>query len=111
MWHRLLPARDEHPGKMPGPHLALLECLSTKNYRSYQTLAMTQKLTWEDYEDVGLALFERFPDLDPLEVRFTDLLRWICEVDDFVSDPASSTEGKLERIQMAWLEEWQDANA
>jgi FeS assembly protein IscX len=71
---------------------------------------MGQQLTWEDYEDIALGLFERFPDLDPLTVRFTDLHQWICELDGFVGDPKESTEGKLERIQMAWLEEWQDAN-
>jgi FeS assembly protein IscX len=26
----------------------------------------------------------------------------------FTGDPAASTEGKLEAIQMAWLEEWRD---
>lgn len=70
---------------------------------------MTLKLTWNEYEDIALALFERFPDLDPLTVRFTDLLLWISELDEFDDDPKESTEGKLERIQMAWLEEWQDA--
>lgn len=70
---------------------------------------MTLKLTWNEYEDIALALFERFPDLDPLTVRFTDLLTWISELDEFDDDPKESTEGKLERIQMAWLEEWQDA--
>ena len=70
---------------------------------------MNLKLTWNEYEDIALALFERFPDLDPLTVRFTDLLQWIGELDDFDDDHKESTEGKLERIQMAWLEEWQDA--
>ncbi len=69
---------------------------------------MTDKLTWIDSEDVGIALFERFPDLDPLTVRFTDLREWVCALDGFDDDPKASTEGKLEAIQMAWLEEWQD---
>ncbi len=66
-------------------------------------------LTWEDAEDLGLALQEKFPDLDPLSVRFTDLHRWVTELDEFDGDPAASNEGKLEAIQMAWLEEYQDA--
>jgi FeS assembly protein IscX len=37
-------------------------------------------------------------------VRFTDLHRWISELPDFADDPKASSEGKLERIQMAWLE-------
>jgi FeS assembly protein IscX len=42
-------------------------------------------------------------------VRFTDLHRWVCELEDFEDDPQASNEKKLEAIQMAWLEEYQDA--
>jgi len=67
------------------------------------------KLTWEDAEDIGIALQEKFPDTDPLAVRFTDLHRWVTELDEFDDDPKTSNEGKLEAIQMAWLEEHQSA--
>lgn len=67
------------------------------------------KLTWNDAEDLGIALHERFPELDPLTVRFTDLRQWVLETPDFADDPAASTEGKLEAIQMAWLDEYRDA--
>lgn len=70
---------------------------------------MSHELTWDDHEEIGLQLFERFPDLDPLLVRFTQLHQWVCELPGFTSDPNSSTEGKLEAIQMAWLEEWKDS--
>jgi FeS assembly protein IscX len=63
-----------------------------------------------DSEDIGIALFEKFPDLDPLGVRFTDLRQWVCELEDFGDDPAASNERKLEAIQMAWLEEYRDAD-
>ena len=63
-------------------------------------------LTWEDAEGIALALAEKFPDLDPLTVRFTDLHRWVTELAGFRDDPAASSEGKLEAIQMAWHEEW-----
>lgn len=69
---------------------------------------MGQRLTWNDFEDLGIMLLERFPDVEPLNVRFTDLHLWVCALDDFDDDPKASTEGKLEAIQMAWLEEWQD---
>jgi FeS assembly protein IscX len=62
-------------------------------------------LTWRDPEDIALALAEKFPDTDPLAVRFTDLHRWVTELPDFSDDPKASNEGVLERIQMAWLEE------
>ncbi|MGH9671668.1 MAG: Fe-S cluster assembly protein IscX [Bryobacteraceae bacterium] len=63
------------------------------------------KLTWDQSEDIGLALYEKFPDVDPLKVRFTDLHKWITELEDFGDDPLASNEGKLEAIQMAWYEE------
>jgi FeS assembly protein IscX len=63
-------------------------------------------LTWQDAEDIALALTERHPDTDPLTVRFTDLHRWITELPEFADDPKGSTEGKLEAVQMAWLEEY-----
>ena len=67
-----------------------------------------KKLTWLDSEDIGISLYEAHPDTDPLKVRFTDLHKWVTELEDFDDDPAKSNEGKLEAIQMAWHEEWQD---
>jgi FeS assembly protein IscX len=64
------------------------------------------KLTWRDAEDLGIALSEKFPDVDPLTVRFTDLHRWVTELDDFADDPKSSNESTLEKVQMAWLDEY-----
>jgi FeS assembly protein IscX len=66
---------------------------------------MARKLAWADAEDLGILLFEQHPELDPLTVRFTDLHRWVCALPEFGDDPAASSEGKLEAIQMAWLEE------
>jgi FeS assembly protein IscX len=66
------------------------------------------KLTWRDAEDLGIALGERFPDLDPLTVRFTDLHRYVTELPDFADDPQASNEALLEAIQMAWLEEYRN---
>lgn len=66
-------------------------------------------MKWTDVEDLGLALQERYPDIDPLTVRFTDLREWILQLPGFDDSPAASSEGKLEAIQMAWYEEWKDA--
>lgn len=68
-------------------------------------------LSWEHIDDLGLSLYEAHPDVDPLTVRFTDLHKWIIELEDFADDPMKSNEGKLEAIQMAWYDEWQDAQA
>jgi FeS assembly protein IscX len=65
-------------------------------------------LTWDDTENIALALYDKFPEQDPLKVRFTDLHKWITELDDFGDDASKSNEGKLEAIQMAWYDEWKD---
>lgn len=65
-------------------------------------------LTWDHTEDIALALLDKFPEQNPLQVRFTDLHQWITQLDDFGDDPAKSSEGKLEAIQMAWYDEWKE---
>jgi len=64
--------------------------------------------TWEDPEDIAIALMAAHPDVDPLTVRFTELHKWIAALPEFQDDPAKSNEGKLEAIQMAWHEEYTD---
>jgi FeS assembly protein IscX len=63
---------------------------------------------WTDAEDIGIALVEKFPALDPLAVRFTDLRDKVMGLDGFDDDPKTSNEPKLEAIQMAWYEEWKE---
>ncbi|MBZ5645698.1 MAG: Fe-S cluster assembly protein IscX [Acidobacteriia bacterium] len=70
---------------------------------------MMNDLHWDDADDIGIVLAEKFPAIDPLTVRFTDLHRYVIELPGFVDDPRASNEGKLEAIQMAWHEEWKDA--
>ena len=65
-------------------------------------------LTWSDTRPIGEAMFEKFGELNPLTVRFTDLHNWVTELPDFADDPKSSTEKHLEAIQMVWYDEWQD---
>ena len=65
-------------------------------------------LMWRDAEDIGIALSEKYPDTDPLTVRFTDLHKWVTELSDFADDPKSSNESALEKIQMAWLDEYRN---
>jgi len=66
------------------------------------------ELRWDDAEDLGIALADKYPEQNPLEVRFTDLHRYVVELDGFVGGPKASNEAKLEAIQMAWYEEWQE---
>ncbi len=59
-------------------------------------------------EDIGIELYEKYPETDPLTVRFTDLHKYVTELPGFAGDPAASNEAKLEAIQMAWYEEYKD---
>ena len=65
-------------------------------------------LNWSDAEDIGLALYESRPEVDPQTVRFTDMHQWITALDGFSDDPSKSNESKLEAIWTAWFEEWKD---
>jgi len=68
-------------------------------------MSMAKPLRWTDTLDIALALVEEHPDADALHVRFTDLHKWVTELDGFVDDPQKSNEKILEAIQMAWLDE------
>jgi FeS assembly protein IscX len=70
---------------------------------------MPPEIMWSDAEEIGIQLQEKFPEVDPLKVRFTDLHKYVMELDGFADDPQKSNESKLEAIQMAWYEEWKDA--
>ena len=65
-------------------------------------------MQWWDSEDIGIALSEKFPDVDPLTVRFTDLHRYVTELPGFADDTKASNEKILEAIQMAWLDEYRN---
>ena len=65
-------------------------------------------ITWRDAEDIGIALMEKYPETDPLTVRFTDLHRLVMELPGFTDDPKASNEKILEAIQMAWLDEYRN---
>jgi FeS assembly protein IscX len=67
------------------------------------------KLNWTTIDDIAYALWEKFPETDPTNIRFTDLHKWITELEGFDDDPMKSNEAKLEAIQMAWLEEFNDS--
>src|SRR5215467_14983066 len=70
--------------------------------------SMPPSFDWDNVEDIAIALTDKFPDTDPLTVRFTDMHKWITELPGFSGDPMKSSETKLEAIQMAWHEEFQD---
>ncbi len=62
-------------------------------------------MIWTDIIDIAIELDEKYPDVDPQYVRFTDLHQWVCELSGFEGDPEKSNEKILEGIQMAWIDE------
>jgi FeS assembly protein IscX len=68
-------------------------------------------IKWSDADEVGFQLHEKFPNVDPLTVGFTDLHRRVTELAEFRDDPAAGSEKILEAIQMAWLEYYREAEA
>lgn len=66
---------------------------------------MAKKLRWTDVRDIAIELEERHPQADNVNLRFTDLHRWVLELPDFEDDSGRSNEKILEAIQAAWIEE------
>ena len=65
-------------------------------------------LNWNDFREIGEMLFEKYDTLDPLTVRFTDMKKWILDLEGFEGKPDDSNEKLLEAVQMAWYEDWKD---
>ncbi len=62
-------------------------------------------LKWIDSLDIAIDLDEAHPDVDPTQIRFTDLRQWVLELPEFNDDPEHSGEKILEAIQQAWINE------
>ena len=62
-------------------------------------------MKWTDTLDIAIALSEKHPDVNPQYVRFTDLMKWVQELEGFDDDSDRCGEKILEAIQMAWIDE------
>jgi FeS assembly protein IscX len=62
-------------------------------------------MKWIDIQVIADALYEKFPDIDPLKVNFVDLHNWVVDLDGFDDDHKRTGEKILEAIQAAWIEE------
>lgn len=62
-------------------------------------------MKWTDINEIVIELDESHPDVDPISIRFTELMGWVLELDGFDDDPKHCGERILEAIQMAWMEE------
>ena len=66
-------------------------------------------MKWTDILQIAENLYDKFPDIDPKTIRFTDLRRWVMELPGFDDDPNHSGERILEAIQAAWIEESEES--
>ncbi|HEY9268593.1 MAG TPA: Fe-S cluster assembly protein IscX [Methylotenera sp.] len=62
-------------------------------------------MKWTDSQAIAEALYDKFPDIDPKTIRFTDLMEWVLELDDFDDAAEHCGERILEAIQLAWIDE------
>ena len=62
-------------------------------------------MKWTDTQTIAMALEDAHPQVDNINLRYTDLHRWVCELEGFDDDTAKSSEKILEAIQMAWIDE------
>ncbi|MEO5378119.1 MAG: Fe-S cluster assembly protein IscX [Magnetococcus sp. DMHC-6] len=62
-------------------------------------------MKWIDVQEIAIQLADTYSEIDPLSVRFTDLMHWVMALPDFEDTPGKCNEKILEAIQMAWLDE------
>lgn len=65
-------------------------------------------MKWTDSRDIAIALFDKYPDVDPLQIRFTDLQTWVLALTEFEDEPSHCNERVLEAIQQCWIDEADD---
>ncbi len=64
-------------------------------------------MRWTDVSEIAIELAEAYPEIDPLQVNFLDLMNWVLALPDFEDDARHCGEKVLEAIQQAWIEERQ----
>jgi FeS assembly protein IscX len=52
---------------------------------------MPGKMRWTDIHDIAIALEELHPDADIVNLRFTDLWKWVQALPDFGDDQVAPT--------------------
>jgi FeS assembly protein IscX len=62
-------------------------------------------MKWADITAIAEALYDKYPDVDPITIRFVDLHNWVVDLEDFDDDHTRGGEKVLEAIQQAWIDE------
>jgi FeS assembly protein IscX len=69
---------------------------------------MADQIWWNDEDDIALALADKYPDMNPREVRLRDLCTFVVGLPMFADNPNATNEEQLQRLQDAWLAEYED---
>ena len=62
-------------------------------------------MNWTDVNEIAIELEEKYPDIDPMYILFTDLRNMVMKLEGFEDSPEKTNEKILEAIQMLWIEE------
>lgn len=62
-------------------------------------------MKWTESQRIAEALFDKYPNINPSTIRFTDLMQWVMILEGFNDIPEHCGEKILEAIQLAWIEE------
>lgn len=62
-------------------------------------------MKWTDSTRIAEELTDKYPEIDPKAIRFTDLMQWVLDLDGFDDEPGRCGEKILEAIQLAWIDE------
>ncbi len=62
-------------------------------------------MKWTDIYDIAICLEEKYPNTNVMQVKFTELQKYVLNIDGFDDLPNRCNEKILEAIQAAWLDE------
>jgi len=62
-------------------------------------------MNWIDIYDIAIALEEKNPTIDIININFVDLRNLVLQLEGFNDAPNKCNEKILEAIQKAWLDE------
>ena len=60
---------------------------------------------WTDSLELALDLIELHPEVDPMQLHFNELMKWVIALENFDDDPKHCGERVLAAIQLAWIAE------
>ena len=69
---------------------------------------MADQLWWTDEDEIAQALADKYPKINPREVRLRDLCSFVAALPTFADDPNATNEQQLKGIQDAWYAEYED---